>query len=324
MFSLGENSFLNCTDFYTNDATAWSHDMDDIQRFGIDLLCCWSGIEEALDRPAAVGGGQLLDYLFVETCRRDMSISLSSGFHHGFWECWDLKAAEEFSRRHINEMDRRYGSCPSFESWYLDYEIYINFGEERPKIVDLYTAITDLCHGRNGKPVVVSPFFMPDVGRGCGDYPYAEPGEYYDFWCEVLSRSHIDILSLQDNGGQHLSIITDEQRRAFSQAVIHACKDTGTTYWGNVEGSELPIESMDDYIARFGFDTSVNDPRVRPYWKKTPLEKLKRKLAIAAPDAAKIMSWGYQEFFRPSGGAENRKNYGEYLEYRDEILGRNV
>ena len=40
MFSLGENSFLNCTDFYTNDATAWSHDMDDIQRFGIDLLCC--------------------------------------------------------------------------------------------------------------------------------------------------------------------------------------------------------------------------------------------------------------------------------------------
>ena len=81
-------------------------------------------------------------------------ISLSSGFHHGFWECWDLKAAEDFSRRHINEMDRRYGSCPSFESWYLDYEIYINFGEERPKIVDLYTAITDLCHGRNGKPVV--------------------------------------------------------------------------------------------------------------------------------------------------------------------------
>ncbi len=120
MFSLGENSFLNCTDLYTNDATAWSHDMDDIQRFGIDLLCCWSGIEEALDRPAAVGGGQLLDYLFEETCRRDMSISLSSGFHHGFWECWDLKAAEEFSRRHINEMDRRYGSCPSFESWYLD------------------------------------------------------------------------------------------------------------------------------------------------------------------------------------------------------------
>ncbi len=69
MFSLGENSFLNCTDFYTNDATAWSHDMDDIQRFGIDLLCCWSGIEEALDCPAAVGGGQLLDYLFEETCR---------------------------------------------------------------------------------------------------------------------------------------------------------------------------------------------------------------------------------------------------------------
>ena len=36
------------------------------------------------------------------------------------------------------------------------------------------------------------------------------------------------------------------------------------------------------------------------------------------------MSWGYMEFFRPGGGAENRRNYQAYCSYRDSVRGVEV
>lgn len=69
-----------------------------------------------------------------------------------------------------------------------------------------------------------------------------------------------------------------------------------------------------------GAGGDVNDRRIRPDWRAVPLPKLE----LAARDAEKIMSWGYMEFFRPGGGAENRRNYQAYCSYRDSVRGVEV
>ena len=95
-------------------------------------------------------------------------------------------------------------------------------------------------------------------------------------------------------------------------------------YWGNVESGELPVASVDAFAERYGAGGDVNDRRIRPDWRAVPLPKLERKLELAARDAEKIMSWGYMEFFRPGGGAENRRNYQAYCSYRDSVRGVEV
>ena len=116
----------------------------------------------------------------------------------------------------------------------------------------------------------------------------------------------------------------DGERLPFIREVTRACRDAGVRYWGNVESGELPVASVDAFAERYGAGGDVNDRRIRPDWRAVPLPKLERKLELAARDAEKIMSWGYMEFFRPGGGAENRRNYQAYCSYRDSVRGVEV
>lgn len=321
MLSLGPNSFADSSYLYRMGAGEWRAELDAMQRFGIDWLGCWSGLETCVERRAAVPGGDLIGFLLREAEERNMRLSLSCGFCPGWWEEWNLPKALAFTGRSIERLRRRYGAFRSFDSWYLDYEIYLRWGEEAEQMAELYRGVTAYCHEADRRPVMVSPFFQPDTSGRCGVFRYGEPAEYYPFWRDLLAGSGIDILALQDNGGQHLGCFGDGERLPFIREVTRACRDAGVRYWGNVESGELPVASVDAFAERYGAGGDVNDRRIRPDWRAVPLPKLERKLELAARDAEKIMSWGYMEFFRPGGGAENRRNYQAYCSYRDRLCG---
>ncbi len=320
MFSMGPHSFADSGYLYNMDAAEWRRELDDMQRFGIQWLGCWSGLEHCITQHAAVPGGDLLLFLLQEAEQRGMTLSLSVGFCPGWWEEWNLPKAVDFTGRRIEEIYRRYGHFAAFSSWYLDYEIYLRWDREAEQMAELYRQITARCHEINGLPVIVSPFFQPDTSGRCGVFRYGPPEEYYPFWRELLAGSKIDILALQDNGGQHLGCFGDADRLPFIGEIVRACRDSGTRYWGNVETGELPVPSVDAFAQHYGAGADVNDRRIRPDWRAVPMPALEKKLQQAAPDAEKIMTWGYMEFFRPSGGALNRANYDLYLDYRERML----
>ena len=244
MLSLGPNSFADSSYLYRMDAGEWRAELDAMQRFGIDWLGCWSGLETCVERRAAVPGGDLIGFLLREAEERNMRLSLSCGFCPGWWEEWNLPKALAFTGRSIERLRRRYGAFRSFDSWYLDYEIYLRWGEEAEQMAELYRGVTAYCHEADRRPVMVSPFFQPDTSGRCGVFRYGEPAEYYPFWRDLLAGSGIDILALQDNGGQHLGCFGDGERLPFIREVIRACRDAGVRYWGNVESGELPVASV--------------------------------------------------------------------------------
>jgi hypothetical protein len=72
--------------------------------------------------------------------------------------------------------------------------------------------------------------------------------------------------------------------------------------WANIESGELDVKSMDDYVARFGMKTHVNDPRTAPAWRAVPPDKMKAKLKFAGKYTPMAITWGYREFIRPANG----------------------
>ena len=110
MLSLGPNSFADSSYLYRMDAGEWRAELDAMQRFGIDWLGCWSGLETCVERRAAVPGGDLIGFLLREAEERNMRLSLSCGFCPGWWEEWNLPKALAFTGRSIERLRRRYGA----------------------------------------------------------------------------------------------------------------------------------------------------------------------------------------------------------------------
>src|SRR5690606_19487715 len=136
-----------------------------------------------------------------------------------------------------------------------------------------------------------------------GNYRWASPEEYEEFWTETLRQAPIDIVALQDSG-EHLSFYTAEDRRPFFQAMKAACDAAGKTLWANVETGELHVDGYEDYVERFGIKTHVNDAKTQPYWRGVPVDHLKMKLDVAGEFSPRAITWGYREFIRPSLGPE--------------------
>ena len=121
----------------------------------------------------------------------------------------------------------------------------------------------------------------------------------------------VDIVALQDSG-EHLSCYTLEDRRPFFAAMKEACGAAGKTFWANVESGELEVASLDDYVARFGLKTHVNDPKLAPYWRAVPAEKFRDKLRLAGEFTGTAVTWGYQEFLRPARSPQAAAAHAAY------------
>jgi len=158
---------------------------------------------------------------------------------------------------------------------------------------------------------MISPFFILDQAGYLGSFRRASPAEYEQFWTSLLARTQVDIVALQDSG-EHLSCYTLDQRRPFLAAMKTACASAHKKFWVNLEVAELRVESLAAYTNRFGYKTHVNDPRTAVAWRGVAPNKLRQKLELAAEYTDTAISWGYQQFVRPSLGPEAGQLHESY------------
>ena len=312
--------FFKGTEYEDWSTECLSDELDHIQRFGLDTVILGGFSRYLLQKDSGKAEEALLEHILSECDRRGMSVGLETFVGQDWCLLWDMKREVDGNRRIIKRLQARYGHHPCFRYWYIGYENYLRWGRESDFIRQLYTELVGMCReAAPNRKIFLSPFFILDKRCIMGDYRYAEPSEYEDWWGQTLTLSGIDILAPQDSG-EHLSFYTIEQRRPFFEAYARACRQSGTAFWGNVETGELEISGYDEYISRFGFGTEVNNSVTQPHWRAVPQEMLNRKLALAAEYSERIITWGYKEFFRPSLGGAARKNYDEYLRYLESLM----
>ena len=250
--------------------------------------------------------------LFAEGDRRHLEFFVDTGAMANWWVQTDPAAELARARERIQLVHQRYGHHSSFRGFYVPYETYVMWGAQRELTRKLYREVAAACKAvAPAKPVMISPFFILDGQHVLGDFRWATPAEYTEFWREVLKDSAIDIVALQDRG-EHLSYYTDEQCAPFFAAMKRACDATGKHLWANVETGELAVNSPADYIAKFGHKTHVNDPRTQPYWRGVSGEKLAAKLRFVRAYTPTAITWGYREFIRPASGRGSTNLYHEY------------
>lgn len=318
LLNMERSTFAGIKHGYEITKEEWIRRLDDMQGIGLNLLFIFEGVNEGLRRKA-IAAPDLLELIFSECDRRRMEVMISASG----WADWqvggiDVSREMQLVEATTKEIYTRYGSHSSLSGWYLPYECCVSRGHWGGVLRELYRVSAEHCKSLTPRlPVVISPFFVPDTVDKCMEFSYTEPSEYVDYWSDVLSCAKIDILALQDNGGQHLSCFTEKDTRPFIEAFAKACVNAGTKFWGNVETGEFPVADLDDLVRRFGAKADVGDPdpKFRANWQAVPIDRLIRKLELISRLSVRNVSWGYFEFYNPSEGDLPRTAYENYREY---------
>lgn len=280
-------------------AALWQEELEYVQLLRMDTICA-NGLAIGSELPPGAPDPAVV--LFEEAERRGMRLFLDTGAVGNWWSLTDPAEEIARARARIATLCERYSKYSSFYGFYIPYELYVMWGPQAELIRALYGEISAACKAAApDKPVMISPFFILDEGGYLGNFRWATPDEYQAFWTDLLAQTSIDIVALQDSG-EHLSCYTFEQRRPFFAAMKAACDASGKTFWANIETGELHVDSIEDYVARFGMKTHVNDPRTRPFWRGVPAEKLIEKLTFVREFTPTAITWGYREYVRPSAG----------------------
>ena len=290
--------------------SGWRDELDLQRRIGFDLL--WlSNAPAGLDHP-----GDPLKTLLDLCARRKVQVILDTGTGRGVWyRDFDPKREIETCGKNVMRIAERFGGHPAFFAWYIPHEIYMTWGNTA-QFEALYGGLVKLCRKACDLPVTLSPFFILDRAKVFGNFRFNEPDEYREYWAKMIRKTGIDVIMLQDSG-EHFSYVTMEQRRPFFQAMRDACRASGARLWGNVETAEFDCPSIEEYVKRYGrvhHGTVKNAP-----WRPVPIERLKRKLDLAAEYSERIVTWGYREFCRPSLGTSAAKWYEDYRRYYAEV-----
>ena len=294
----------------------WKHELDAQQRLGFDLL--WlANLGGALQAKADLD--PLLGLMDLAG-ERSMTVLLDVGSSPGWYTSLDVAAERAAVRKNIQIIKDRYAGHPAFKGWYIPHEIYMAWGPFGDYMNDLYPALVEACkEAVPGAPVSLSPFFILDQDKIFGDFRYAAPEEYGNYWAELIRRSEFDIIMLQDSG-EHFSFVTNAQREPFYAAMQRACREGGAALWGNVECAEFECPSIEEYVRRYG---RVHHGTV-PYapWRAVPMPRMQEKLELAARYCERLVTWGYQEYGRPSASPASAKWYSDYAEHRNAVLAR--
>lgn len=299
--------------FTTSQGIAgWRREMDDERKLGFDLL--WiSHLRPGLDAPGDAVGD------ILDVCaERNMQVILDTGATPGWYGPLDTKREVAEVGKTIREIGARYKDHPAFYGWYVPHEIYMCWGRMAAFIDEVYPALVSACKEAAAKPVTLSPFFLLDQRKIYGDFRYAEPEEYQEYWTKLIARSNFDTIMLQDSG-EHFAYCTNAMRWPFFQAMKAACDASGAALWGNVETAEFDCPSQDEYLRRYGrvhHSTVKNAP-----WRAVPMPRLEAKLRLAAHFAERIVCWGYYQYGRPQLSAEAKAWYEAYEKYQTAVRG---
>lgn len=290
----------------------WEREIAEERAIGFDLLWlshitpAWSAgaadpVRDLLDVCAGVGTQVILDI----------------GSTPNWYGTLDAAAERKAIGANIAEIARRYGDHPAFFAWYVPHEVYVAWDRMADYLNTVYPALVAACKKAvPGKPVTLSPFFILDREQVFGQFRYAEPNEYRDYWARLIRRSGFDVIMLQDSG-EHFSYVTNAQRRPFFTAMRDACRAGGARFWANVETAEFECPSIEEYVKRYGrihHSAVKNAP-----WRAVPVERLQSKLRLAAEYAERIVAWGYHQFGRPSLGPAAAAWYRDYQRYYRDV-----
>lgn len=255
--------------------------------------------------------------VFREADRLGMRVLLETHTSSNWWVNVDWKGEADKNDRLIAESLERYGSHSSFWGWYIGYETHHAVGDFAKGYRDLLTHIRKRCKKESPeKATMLSPFFLLDREELLG-FDWIPPDEFTRFWTEILTESGIDIYALQDSG-EHLACYPVEARRPFLEAGKKACDKAGARFWGNVETGEVNIESVEAYSK---IKDQVDLGGTGKIWQLVPMEKLKKKVALAEEFSEELVTWGYTEYWRPSRGEKARAYYDEYRAWMLERAG---
>lgn len=291
----------------------WKRELDEEQAIGFDLL--WL----AHTSPALENTGTpnpLLELLDL-CAAREISVILDTGGTGRWFVDQDLDAELGVTGKHIQTIGECCGTHPAFFGWYIPHEIYVAWDAFGTYVEGLYGGLVERCKASTpGKPVTLSPFFILDQDKVFGDFRYAPPHEYGEYWAALIKRTGIDIVMLQDSG-EHFSYVTDAQRRPFFEAMHAAVGSAGATLWGNVETAEFDCPSIEEYVRRYG---RVHHGTVKDApWRAVPMDRLQGKLELAAEFCTRMVTWGYVEKCRPHLGPEAAEWYAAYRDYHSGI-----
>lgn len=222
-----------------------------------------------------------------------------------FMECGNRKNGRNFPvgegvfEDTVDTIWRNFGSSPSFAGWYLFAEM--NLAATAEKYHEYFKGWAEYCKKVTpDKPVMISPFYAPALHPPIMEYGDNGPEVYFRYWDTVLTDTPIDILSLQDNGGQHFSFFTDAVNEPYIAAFADVCRRHGVHFYGNVEMGEFVAANVNEFVENFGLEHSVNDPICRHCWHPTPIGRLREKFRLMNKYSEANFSWGFREFYRES------------------------
>ncbi|HNT37276.1 MAG TPA: hypothetical protein PKH07_19950, partial [bacterium] len=152
--------------------------------------------------------------------------------------------------------------------------------------------------------VCISPFFILDRNRILGDFRFAEPAEYAQWWQTTLKQTGITWLMLQDSG-EHASFTSVAEKEPFIAAYSEACKRSGVEFWLNVEIAEHDVP--DYQTQRLDRDKPFNEQK----WRAVPEERLREKLALASKFSPSAVSWGW-DWWRPTSEQSSPERYAAF------------
>ena len=289
--------------------------LDAMEQAGMDTLWLLNTTRLAADPKDA-----FLEEIYSEADRRKWRVIIETSHVGDWYHRWDVPALKEADRRHVENVTRRYSRHPSFYGWYINYEIYMEWGEKSDKIRELYRHIGHLTRPATpGAKLTISPFFLADQRQIRGNFRYASPEEYGRWWQETIRDAGIDIVMLQDSGAEHCECVDKTTRAAFFSAMKGACKANGAQLWGNVEMVEYRAKSWDEFARRLA---EYRAAKVEYPW-SFDMTRNAWKLNLASRYSTRIVSWGW-EFWNPVIPKEkvgnSRENYATYLRYHRDVM----
>jgi len=260
----------------------------DLQReAGLDLL--WLvGTQDLINSDS---GRNTLEAIFSEADKRNLAVMFETHCSPDWYALWDLRKEVDLNISFMKDVWKAYGHHRSFKYWYIGHEIYLVWDDKRDYCRSLYKSIVDTARTISPEcSASISPFFILDRDKILGDFRFAEPPEYTEWWVETLRETGIDLLMLQDSG-EHASFTSIPEKEPFIAAYAEACKQAGTEFWMNVEIAECHVSDHH----------SLKEDRQKAWdqqsWRRVPFDRLKEKMELADKYADNAVSWGW-DFWR--------------------------
>ena len=282
---------------YYADPTYVGEELDRMRAVGIRLIIPDSTYKDTAYYPSTVlkgreTSGDSLGTILDAAAGRDMQVLISLPHYDYAW-VWTVGAdtTEFLDRvdRVIEELHTLYGDRPAFHGWYIPYELcdaFLADERHRQSVASTFRHMVESCHRlAPEKPTMISPYFTTDLPDAA----------FVEIWSDVISRSGVDIVAMQDSVGALNVSGTETLRmqylRHYIEQIANICEEAGAEFWWNVET----------------FSQTRGTPIDTRGWAAVTADfaRVATQIGFAAQRARKIINFDFPHYFSP--GYPNRE-----------------